>query len=135
MGRVKETSRHIGSTILSGPKPQEKGALATETTRSLELNTLSDIARILSRLGGFEEKTAQVAERMAQAADADWVGLRIPDDYVSGLRLIASAGNASQQSPLPEILAYNPGMSTPYFGPATIGIYSQHVYTSFALYE
>ena len=76
-------------TVPACLKPRKKGTRAAETTRSPELDTLSDIAQILSRIGGFEEKATQVAARLAQAAEADWVVLRIPDDYASGLRLIS----------------------------------------------
>jgi hypothetical protein len=43
---------------------------------------------------------------MAQAAAADWAVLRIPDDYALGLKLIASVGGVSEQSPPPQVLPY-----------------------------
>jgi signal transduction histidine kinase len=77
----------------------------------MELATLSDIARIMSRVDSFDEKASQVVERLAQVSEADWVGLRVPDERLLGLRLVASAGYANLRLPLPKVLAYDQGMS------------------------
>ena len=61
----------IGLTVPASLIPREAGTQGGDTSRSLELETLSDIARILSGVGGFEEKATQVAASMAQAAAAD----------------------------------------------------------------
>ena len=41
----------------------------------------------------------------------DWVELRIPDERLLGLRLVASAGYETGRSPLSYLLGYNQGMS------------------------
>ena len=48
---------------------------------------------------------------MALVSEADWVGLRIPDERLLGLRLVASAGYETGRSPLSYLLGYNQGMS------------------------
>ena len=97
MAQVKYDSSAIGLTVPASLIPREAGTQGTDTSGSLELETLSDIARILSGVGGFEEKATQVAARMAQAAAADWSVLRIPDDYALGLKLIALVGGVFEQ--------------------------------------
>jgi len=110
MAQVKYDPSAIGLTTPASLIPREAGTQGTDTSRSLELETLSDIAQILSGVGGFEEKATQVAARMAQAAAADWAVLRIPDDYALGLKLIASVGGVFEQSPPPQVLPYGQGM-------------------------
>jgi GAF domain-containing protein len=111
MGPVEDDSQNIEATFRAGPEPRSNESQMLDSTRSMELATLSDIARIMSRVVSFDEKTSQVVERLAQVSEADWVALRIPDERLLGLRLVASAGYSNQQSPLPKILAYNQGMS------------------------
>jgi signal transduction histidine kinase len=111
MGRVEDNARMIESTVPAGPNPTSTGDQMLETSRSMELATLSDIARIMSRVVSFDEKASQVVERLALVSEADWVGLRIPDERLLGLRLVASAGYETGRSPLPHLLGYSQGMS------------------------
>ena len=106
MAQVKDDPSAIGLTVPASLILREAGTQGTDTSRSLELETLSDIAQILSGVRGFEEKATQVAVSMAQAAATDWAVLRIPDDYVLGLKLIASVGGVSEQSAPPQVLPY-----------------------------
>ena len=106
MAQVKDDPSAIGLTVPASLILREAGTQGTDTSRSLELETLSDIAQILSGVRGFEEKATQVAASMAQAAAADWAVLRIPDDYALGLKLIASVGGVSEQPPPPQVLPY-----------------------------
>ena len=58
MAQVKYDSSAIGLTTPSSLIPREAGTQGTDTSRSLELETLSDIAQMLSGVGGFEEKAS-----------------------------------------------------------------------------
>ena len=106
-----EKPRKRLSAVNTGAADNSGSASGQTANTASHLAILSDVAQLLSGVGAFEAKTGQVANRMAQAADADWVALRIPDDFDSGLRLIASAGYEPKKSPLPDVLAYNQGMA------------------------
>ena len=103
-------NKRLSVTNTATPNKNRLGSEQIGTAES-HLAMLSDVARLLSGTGDFEDKTRQVAERMARAAGADWVALRISDDYASGLKLVASAGYESQTSPIADILEYNQGMA------------------------
>ena len=92
MGPIEDNHRLIESTVPAVLNPPSTGNQMLETNSSMELATLSDIARIMSRVVSFDEKASQVVERLALVSEADWVGLRIPDERLLGMRLVASAG-------------------------------------------
>ena len=75
MGPIEDNHRLIESTVPAVLNPPNTGDQMLETNRSMELVTLSDIARIMSRVVSFDEKASQVVERLALVSEADWVGL------------------------------------------------------------
>ena len=78
--------------------------------RSQEMATLFSVANILAQTEHFEEKVAHVLETLAQISQADSVTLRVPDDNELGLKAVASAGPAVQDSPT-GVLSYTDSVS------------------------
>ena len=70
-----------------------------ERRRSQELETLFKIASLTSQPGSFEEKCQRALEEVADAIQADWTTLRLPDERGLVLRLVAAAGPAASDSP------------------------------------
>ena len=101
-------------SAVDGDPPNNRcpGSDETVTAESKKmLSTISDIDQLLSGIGSFDDKAALVVEKMAQAAYADWVAFLIPDERLSGLRMVASSGHATQLSPLPQVLPYDLGIT------------------------
>ena len=78
--------------------------------RSQEMATLFSVANILAQTEHFEEKVAHVLETLAQISQADSVTLRVPDDNEFGLKAVAAAGPAVQDSPT-GVLSYTDSVS------------------------
>jgi signal transduction histidine kinase len=78
--------------------------------RSQEMATLFSVANILAQTEHFEEKVAHVLETLAQISQADSVTLRVPDDNELGLKAVAAAGPAVQDSPT-GVLSYTDSVS------------------------
>ena len=59
MGPIEDNHRLIESTVPAVLNPPRTGDQMLETNRSMELATLSDIARIMSRVVSFDEKASK----------------------------------------------------------------------------
>ena len=59
MGPIEDNHRLIESTVPAALNPPRTGDQMLETNRSMELATLSDIARIMSRVVSFHEKASK----------------------------------------------------------------------------
>ena len=96
--------------------------------RSQEMATLFSVANILAQTEHFEEKVAHVLETLAQISQADSVSLRVPDENEQGLKAVAAAGPAAQDSPT-GVLSYTDSVSgTAFLGeePVIVNDYSSH---------
>ncbi len=89
----------VGASTIARDITQRKQAEEAEHRRSQESATLFSVANILAQTGHFDEKVAQVLENLAQISQADHVSLRVPDQSEEGLRAVAAAGPAVQESP------------------------------------
>ena len=59
MGPIEDNHRLIESTVPAVLNPPSTGDQMLETNRPMELATLSDIARIMSRVVSFDEKASK----------------------------------------------------------------------------
>ena len=95
--------------------PSNKKRSGSDDTATAEsnkiLSTISGIDQLLSGIGSFNDKAALVVEKMAQAAYADSVAFLVPDERLSGLRMVASSGRATQLPPLPQVFPYDLGIT------------------------
>ena len=62
------------------------------TDRNRELETLFEVANLLSRPGTFQEKVSRVLDDLAQITQADRAVFLVMDDYEEGLRQAGVAG-------------------------------------------
>lgn len=76
----------------------------SERLRTQELDALVSVASILAEPGAFEQKSRRVLEVLADAVDAEWVALRVFEEDVQGLRLVAMIGAGLDDSPPPAVL-------------------------------
>ena len=67
--------------------------------RSVELDSLVNIGKVLAQPGGIAEKVAKILGELAEIALADWAILRQEDESAGGLRLVAAAGPATLALP------------------------------------
>ena len=95
--------------------PSNKKRSGSDDTATAEsnkmLSTISGIDQLLSGIGSFNDKAALVVEKMAQAAYADSVAFLVPDERLSGLRMVASSGRATQLPPLRQLFPYDLGIT------------------------
>ena len=76
-----------------------------ERLRTRELQALFDVAGILVQPGSFETKASRALETLAFAVQAEWVALRIFDEEVNGLRLVAAIGSGLENAPPVPVLS------------------------------
>ena len=96
---VKNASGEIvGASTIARDITQRKQVEEVERRRSQELATLFSVANMLAQTGHFDEKVSHVLENLAQISQADHVSLRVPDKSEQGLRAVAAAGPATQES-------------------------------------
>ena len=107
---------------------ERKRAEEEANHRSQEMETLFSVANILAQTERFEEKVAHVLETLAQVSQADSVTLRVPDDLAQGLKAVAAAGPAVQESPA-AALSYTDSVSGTAFqhgDPVIVNDYPAH---------
>ena len=75
-----------------------------ERSRSQALETMLDIAQILSQPEDFEQKCGRALGKLAQVIQADLVTLRVLDEKEEALTLVAASGPASRSRPPSAVL-------------------------------
>lgn len=92
-----------------------------------ELQALFAMARILGQPRTYQRKLDDVMRQLLEAADADWVTLRLPDEQESGFRLVSQVGK--DVAALPIVLQRAGGLVETAFQsgqPAVSNDYSSH---------
>ena len=108
---VKNASGEIvGASTIARDVTQRKQTEEEEHRRSQEMAILFSVANILAQTEHFAEKVAHVLENLAQISQADHVSLRVPDEKEQGLKAVAAAGPAVQESPT-GLLSYTDSVS------------------------
>ena len=96
-------NKHLSAVMTAPSLEQSSGSNQEVTGEQGKLSSIiSDIDNLLSGIGSFDDKAAQVVEKMAQAAYADRTALVIPDERLSGLRMAASTDHATRLSRSPQ---------------------------------
>ncbi len=118
----------VGASTIARDITERKRAEQDEHRRSQEMATLFSVANILAQTEHFEEKVSHVLETLAQISQADSVSLRVPDDNEQGLKAVAAAGPAVQDSPT-GVLSYTdsvPGTAYQHGEPVIVNDYPSH---------
>ncbi len=103
----------LGVMGISREITEHKRVVEAEYLRTQELEALFNIASVLAQPGSFEDRATRVLEQLVKIAQADWAVLRVPDENKQGLRLVAAAGPAIEDSPPPPLLRYSESLLGP----------------------
>ena len=96
---------------LESSEQEHARAEALERLRSRELQALFEVAGIMVQPGTFEAKASRALEALADAVQSEWVALRIYDEDVNGLRLVAAIGSGLEEAPPIPVLSSGQLMS------------------------